>query len=52
MASPEKMERFFKKNHILEENIKYIIRQDSKTCLYLFNGKVVKTYIPAKTIIV
>lgn len=51
MASPEKMERFFKKNHILEENIKYIIRQDSKTCLYLFNGKVVKTYIPAKTII-
>ena len=51
MTSTEKMERFFKKNHILEENIKYIIRQDSKTCLYLFNGKVTKTYIPAKTII-
>ena len=51
MTSTEKMERFFKKNHLLEENIKYIIRKDSKTCLYLFNGKVTKTYIPAKTII-
>lgn len=39
---------FFKRNHIEISDIKYILREDNKTCLYLTDGRTVRTYITVK----
>ena len=46
----DKISRFFAKNGILSADIKYLIREDGKTCIHLLNGHVIRTYIPAKDI--
>lgn len=43
----EKISKFFEKNHINIEDIKYVLRDDKKTNIYL-NNKVVSTFIPMK----
>lgn len=46
----QKLNHFFTKNGINEYNIKYIIRENTKSCLFLIDGKTISTYLPAKTI--
>lgn len=48
----EKIAKFFNKNKINIQDIKYIIRDDKKTNIYLSNGKVVSTFIPMKNFVV
>ncbi len=43
-----KILKYFKKNHIQIENIKYLTREDSKTCIHLLNDKTFFTYITIK----
>ena len=47
----KKIERFFLKNHIEPDEIKYIKREDGKTCIYLIDGRIIDTYTPLKTIV-
>ncbi len=47
----KKIERFFLKNHIDSSEIKYIKREDGKTCIYLIDGRIINTYTPLKTIV-
>ena len=47
----KKIQRFFAKYQIPENEIKYIIREDGKTRIYLDDGRIVETYIPLKTIL-
>lgn len=47
----KKIQKFFTKHHITENDIKYIIRRDGKTCICLDDGRIVETYTPLKTII-
>lgn len=46
----EKIETFFKRHSILPENIKYVLREDGKTAIYLIGGRVVTTYNTVKEI--
>lgn len=43
-----KIEKFFKKHGISPEDIKYIIREDGKTAIYLIDDRVIQTYITVK----
>lgn len=47
----KKIQRFFAKYQIPEQNIEYIIREDGKTRICLSDGRVVETYIPLKSIL-
>ncbi len=47
----DSLEKFIKKHSIDKLNIKYILRKEKKTCLYLTNGDIVQTYIPLKEFI-
>jgi hypothetical protein len=47
----KKIMKFFAKHHIEENEIKYIIREDGKTCIHLMDGRIVETYTPLKTIL-
>lgn len=47
----QKIYRFFMKHGIQDKNVKYIIREDAQTLVFLFDGKVITTYIPAKTLV-
>ncbi len=47
----DKISRFLIKNGIQPTDIKYLIREDGKTCIHLLNGRVIRTYIPAKDIL-
>lgn len=47
----EKMQRFFLKNRIIEQEIMYIVRQNQRTEVHLKDGRIISTYIPAKTIV-
>ena len=42
----EKIMKFFNRNNIEIRDIKYLAREQSKTCIYLIDGRVVRTYIP------
>lgn len=44
----DKILNFFSKHSINTEEIKYIIRKDKKTCIYLSNDKIFFTYITVK----
>ena len=44
----EKIMKFLKKNNIHISNIKYLLRQENKTCIYMTDGRVVKTFITVK----
>ncbi len=45
-----KIEKFFKKHDITPDDIKYIIREDGKTAIYIIGGRVVSTYNTIKEI--
>lgn len=45
-----KIEKFFKKHDITPDDIKYIIREDGKTSIYIIGGRVVSTYNTIKEI--
>lgn len=47
----KKIQRFFLKNHIEPTEIKYIKREEGKTCIYLIDGRIVETYTPLKAIV-
>lgn len=47
----KKIQRFFPKNHIEPTEIKYIKREEGKTCIYLIDGRIVETYTPLKAIV-
>lgn len=47
----EKIDRFFKKYNIKADDIKYILREDKKTCIYTKDGRVTATYTPLKEFI-
>lgn len=40
--------KFLRKNNIHISNIKYLLRQENKTCIYMTDGRVVKTFITVK----
>ncbi len=40
--------KFLRKNNIHISNIKYLLRQANKTCIYMTDGRVVKTFITVK----
>lgn len=44
----ESIIKFFKKNSISIKEIKYLTREDNKTCISLENGRVVRTFITVK----
>lgn len=44
----EKIQKYFNKNKISIENIKYLTREDNKTCIHLKNGQTFSTYITIK----
>lgn len=44
----ERIAKFFDKNNIKIEDIKYILRDDKKTNIHMQDGKVVSTFIPIK----
>lgn len=44
----EKLAKFFLRKSIKIHDIKYVIRETKKTCIYLKNGTVVETFIPIK----
>ena len=44
----EKIMKFLRKNNIHISNIKYLLRQENKTCIYMTDGRVVKTFITVK----
>lgn len=44
----EKIMKFLRKNNIHISNIKYLLRQANKTCIYMTDGRVVKTFITVK----
>jgi PAS domain-containing protein len=46
-----KIARFFSKNRITEDEIKYIVRENKKTNIYLTDGRVIETYTPLKSIL-
>ena len=41
----EKIMKFFRKHNIHINDVKYLLRQDNKTCIYMTDGRVVKTFI-------
>lgn len=47
----EKIAKFFDKNNINIKNIKYVVRDDKKTNIYLDNGNIVQTFIPIKNFV-
>lgn len=47
----DKIQRFLTRNGIQAEAIKYMTREDGKTCIHLLSGQVIRTYIPTKTIL-
>lgn len=47
----ERILKFFKKKSIAIGDIKYITREDGQTCIYLTDGRIVRTYITAKDIL-
>lgn len=48
VSMDEKIMKFFNRNNIEIRDIKYLAREQSKTCIYLIDGRVVRTYIPTK----
>lgn len=44
----EKIMKFFRKHNIHINDVKYLLRQDNKTCIYMTDGRVVKTFITVK----
>ena len=44
----QKIMKFFKKHNIHINDIKYLLRQDNKTCIYMTDGRVVRTFITVK----
>ena len=44
----EKILRFFKKHNVHINDIKYLLRQENKTCIYVTDGRVIKTFITVK----
>ena len=44
----EKIMKFLRKNNIHISNIKYLLRQENKTCIYMTDGRVVQTFITVK----
>lgn len=44
----EKILRFFTKHNIHINDIKYLLRQENKTCIYITDERVVKTFITVK----
>lgn len=45
-----KIEKFFSKHNITPQDIKYIIREEGRTAIYIIGGKVVHTYNTIKEI--
>lgn len=43
-----KIERFFSKHHIVPDEIKYILRENSNTVIYTLDDRIIETYIPVK----
>ncbi|MDD5802815.1 LytTR family transcriptional regulator DNA-binding domain-containing protein [Blautia sp. HCP3S3_H10_1] len=44
----EKILKFFKKHKIHINDIKYLLRQENKTCIYMKDGRIVRTFITVK----
>lgn len=44
----EKIMKFLRKNNIHISNIKYLLRQENKTCIYMTDGRVVKLLSQSK----
>ena len=44
----EEIMKFLRKNNIHISNIKYLLRQANKTCIYMTDGRIVKTFITVK----
>lgn len=44
----EKILKFFKKHKIHMNDIKYLLRQDNKTCIHMTDGRVIRTFITVK----
>ena len=44
----EKVLKFFKKYNIHINDIKYLLRQNNKTCIYTTDERVIKTFITVK----
>lgn len=47
----EKIMKFLRKNNIHISNIKYLLRQENKTCIYMTDGRVVQTFITVKDLL-
>ena len=43
-----KILRFFNRNNIHISDIKYLTREDNKTCIYITDGRIIKTFITVK----
>lgn len=50
-VSDPKLTKFFSKNKINPSEIKYILRENEKTAIYLFDDRVINTYITANDIV-
>lgn len=46
-----RISKFFEKNSLSTDNIKYILRECKKTCIYTKAGSIISTYIPLKEFI-
>ena len=44
----EKILKFFKKHNIHINDIKYLLRHDNKTCIYMTDERIIKTFITVK----
>ena len=44
----ERILHFFRKHNIHMNDIKYLLRQDNKTCVYMKDGRIIKTFITVK----
>ena len=44
----ERILHFFRKHNIHMNDIKYLLRQDKKTCIHMKDGRVIKTFITVK----
>lgn len=50
MDSNTSIKRFFQKNNILASNIKYIIREDKKTNIYLLDNRIISSFHTIKSL--
>ena len=48
----EKVLKFFKKYNIHINDIKYLLRQNNKTCIYTTDERVIKTFITVKDLFI